>query len=345
MKRLLTIALLLVAATASWSQVLDRPVAIVRLTETVNIGQRELRQDIQMVQQQMGGDLSEQQKREVLNARINEILINQAAARANITVTQQEVQQAIDRQRANVGNGSVSDQRFRQMVTQQTGMAWEEYRQQIRQRLIQERYILQTYRQMFEEQAEPTESEVADFYERNATQFTNPAMVRFSHIYFDTRQVNSSQTQQMRQRAERMYRRIESGNATFDELVQAAEDDPSYSAGDFGYVMRQNDRSAQYFGEQFVNRLFRIEENSLSNGVLESNVGFHIVKVTNRRSPRLLQLDDPILPGESMTVRDRIRNILLLNEQQQVFQQALEQAVQDLRSEASIEVHEENLNW
>jgi parvulin-like peptidyl-prolyl isomerase len=344
MKKLVSAVVLLVAAVTAWSQVLDRPVAVVRLTETVNIGQRELRQDIQTVEQRTGSSLSEQQKREVLNARINEVLINQAAERANVTVTQQEVQQAIDRQRANVGQ-NVSQQRFRQLVSEQTGMEWEEYRQQIRQRLIQERYVLQTHREMFDQTEEPSSAEIRDFYERNATEFTNPAMVRFTHIFFDTRQASNSDAQDMRNRAEQMYRRIESGSTSFESLVEQAEDDPSYNAGDFGYIMRQNDRSVQVLGEQFVRSLFQMEESNLSRGVLESNVGFHIVKVTNKRSPRLLQLDDPILPGESMTVRDRIENMLLLDQQQQAFQRAVEQAVNDLRSEASITIHEENLTW
>lgn len=344
MKRLIASALLITAAVASWGQVLDRPVAVVRLTETVNIGQRELRQDIQTLQQRSGNELSAEQKRQILDARINEVLINQAAGRENISVPEQAVQQAINRQRANLGR-DVTDQQFRQIVQQQAGMGWEEYRQQIRQRLIQERYVLETNRQMFDEAAGPTQSEIQNFYDRNATEFTNPAMVRISHIFFDTRQADSGETQEMRNRAEQMYRRLESGGASFDELVQQAEDDAGYSAGDFGYIMRQNDRSVEVLGESFVDRVFQLDEGSLSDGVLESQIGYHIVRVTNKRSPRLLQLDDPILPGENQTVRQRIENILLTNQQQQVFQQALEQAVQDLRSEATVRVNEENLPW
>jgi parvulin-like peptidyl-prolyl isomerase len=109
--------------------------------------------------------------------------------------------------------------------------------------------------------------------------------------------------------------------------------------------MRQDGNSRQLLGQDFIDEVFRVDEGEISDGVLESNVGYHIVKVTNRRRARILDLNDPVLPGQNITVRDQIRNYLLANEQQRAFQRALEEVVQELRNQAEVRIFEENLDW
>ncbi|MFW6251186.1 MAG: SurA N-terminal domain-containing protein, partial [Alkalispirochaetaceae bacterium] len=142
MKRCITTLITaLLAAGALSAQVLDKPVAIVRLTETVNIGQRELRNQVRMLEEQVGRSLNEEDRREVLDSLIGEILIDQAAARNDIRVTQEEINQAIRAQRQSLGQ-PVSDAQFRGFIREQLGLTWEEYVEQITQRLIQEKYIV-----------------------------------------------------------------------------------------------------------------------------------------------------------------------------------------------------------
>ena len=337
-------AVLLVAASAAFGQILDKPVAVVSLHETANIGQRVMRQQSQVLEQQLGRGLSDAERRELLQAQISEELINQAAAEANIRVTENEIEQAITNQRANLGQ-PVTEQQFRQLIEQQAGMTWEEYRDQIRQRLIQEKYVLQTKQDVFQSIGEPSDQDIRRFYEENATEFSNPAMVRFEHVFVDTRQSSGGTAQDKRERIEELYDEIRSGGSTFDEVVDRSVDDAAYSAGDFGYLMRQDGNSRQLLGQDFIDAVFRVDEGEVSDGVLESNVGYHIVKVTNRRRARILDLNDPVLPGQNITVRDQIRNYLLANEQQRAFQRALEEVVQELRNQAEVRIFEENLDW
>lgn len=338
------ITMILAVAGAGFGQILDQPVAVVTLEDTVNIGQREMRQQSQLLEQQLGRELSDSERRELLQAQISEELINQAAAEANIRVSDSEMEQAIANQRANLGQ-PVSDQQFRRLIQEQAGMTWEEYRDQIRQRLIQEKYVLQEKQSVFQSLAEPSAQEIRRFYDENATQFSNPAMVRFEHIYVDTRQDSREDARQKRARLQGIYDDISAGESSFDEIVDASVDDPGYSGGDFGYLMRQNAQNRQLLGQDFIDQVFSLEEGEISRGVLESNVGYHIVKVTNQRRARILDVNDPILPGQSVTVRDQIRNYLLANEQQRAFQRALEEIVQELRSQAEVRIFEDNLDW
>ncbi|MFW6338802.1 MAG: SurA N-terminal domain-containing protein, partial [Alkalispirochaetaceae bacterium] len=244
MKRCITTLITaLLAAGALSAQVLDKPVAIVRLTETVNIGQRELRNQVEMLEEQVGRNLNEEDRREVLDSLIGEILIDQAAARNDIRVTQEEINQAIRAQRQSLGQ-PVSDDQFRGFIREQLGLSWEEYVEQITQRLIQEKYIVERKRDLIQNVEPPTEREVRDFYDENATQFTNPAMVRFNQLFFDTRNKSDSQVEAARQKAQELRNGLRSGQKSFDELMDDSLDDASYTGGDFGFLLR-NDQQAR----------------------------------------------------------------------------------------------------
>lgn len=338
-----SIALLLIGATSLSAQILDKPVAIVRLTETVNIGQRELRNQVQLLEQQLGRQLSEAQRREVLDAQIGEILISQAAARQNIRVTEEEINRAIQTQRQSLGQ-PVSDSQFRQFIQEQLDLTWEEYVQQITDRLIQEKFVVENKRQMINEVEPPQQNAVRAFYEENATQFTNPAMVRFNQLFFDTRNRSEAQVAAARQRANELRQALRSGQSSFQELMNASLDDASYSGGDFGFLLRNDPQARSLLGRRFVESVFSLDEGEVST-VIESNIGFHIVEITNRRSPRVLSLNDPILPGQSVTVRDQIENYLMGQQQQRNFQRAVEEVMEELREEAEVELFEQNLSW
>ena len=326
-----------------FAQVLDRPVAIVRLTETVNIGQRELRTQVEQLEQQLGRELSRENRLEVLEARIGDVLLEQAAARAGVRVGEEEIDQAIEVQKQSIGR-PVSDGEFRRIIQEQTGLSWDQYVKEITDRLVQERFILQQSQTDFQEISDPTASEIRQVYEENASQFTSPAMVRFEHLFFDIREKSLAEQDQIRDRAARMARQINGNRQRFENAMKESLDDVTYAGGDFGYLLRGDAAAAQRLGRSFVNSVFELSEGDIS-GVLESNVGFHIVRITDRRSPRLLGLDDPVLPGESVTVRQQIQAYIQNQKQQQVFQQSVNRVLSELREEAEITRYEDNLDW
>ena len=338
---LLILGICLIGTAAG--QILDKPVAIVRLTETVNIGQRELRTQIRLLEEQLGRDLGASDRREVLDAQIGEVLINQAAARQDIRVTQEEINQAIQSQRQSLGR-PVTDEQFRNFIGEQLGLNWNEYVQQITQRLIQEKYVVENRREMIQNVEPPTDAEIRNFYDENATQFTNPAMVRFNQLFIDTRNQGDAQVTAGRRKAEELRGRLRSGQATFQELMNESLDDAGYSGGDFGFLLRTDEQARSLLGRGFVESVFSLEEGEIS-GVIESNIGFHIVQITNRRSPRVLGLNDPVLPGRNVTVRNQIENYLMNQQQQRNFQRAVDEVINELREEAEVQLFEENLDW
>jgi parvulin-like peptidyl-prolyl isomerase len=81
------------------------------------------------------------------------------------------------------------------------------------------------------------------------------------------------------------------------------------------------------------------------SGVLQSNIGFHIIRVTEKIPFRLLALDDPIPPQNKSTVRDQISAQLLQQKQAEFYQQALRDLLDELKKKAEIRIFEENLSW
>lgn len=346
MKRLIVVASLVLAATNLSAQILDMPVAIVRLTETVNIGRRDLAAQIDLFSSQLGRELTADEKRQILDALVNDELLLQGAARANVRVTQEEISSYLELQRQQwsqmVGTSLTEDQ-FRAQVQRQTGSTWQEFVEDVTNELIKLKYVQQQKSEAFAG-LQPTPREVEQFYDEQATSFTNPAMVRFRHIYIDLRGKSEAERSESRTRITDMRRQIRDGAATFDSLVRGSVDDPGYSAADFGYLLRNDPRNQSLLGRSFVEAVFSLEEGDVSE-VLESNVALHIVNVTDKRGPRILSLDDPILPGQNVTVRQQIEGVLVGQREQEVLAVAVEELVSELRDEAEITVFEENLPW
>jgi peptidyl-prolyl cis-trans isomerase SurA len=344
MKMKFALFVILIALTGTLNaQVLDKPVAIVQLEETENIGQRELRSQVEMIEAQLQTSLTREQRMEVLDASIAEVLIMQAAERDGITVSRAEIDQGIAQQRQSLDQ-QVNESQFREIIESQVGMSWDQYVEQVERRLTQEKYVLQKKRSLFENVAQPSEREIRRVYEDNATDFNNPAMVRFDHLFWDTRNTTSAERREKRNHAEELYRELRNGSSTFDDMMDRSVDDSQFRGDDFGYLLRTDRRNRAQLGPGFVDSLFELEQGQVSR-VLESNVGYHIARVRDRRSAKLLELDDPLLPGQSMTVRRQIVNYLLMEKQQKTFEQALREIIDELREDADITIFDENLSW
>ncbi len=336
-------ALLLIPGDDAHGQVLDRSVARVRLTTTSNIGQRALRGQIEMYESQAGRELSSDERREVLEIMINERLIEQAAERDGVSISDRELEQHIQQERQSLG-GQMSQEQFEMIVEQQLGIDYEEYRDELRKQLLQQRYIQEAERQRFADIQEPSEQEIQAVYNENVQEFINPAMVRFEHVYVDARGLDDSERETARETLEGLFSDIESGDISFEEAADHAEELDELGTADFGYLAQNDRQLRQQLGSDFVDAVFELEDGEVS-GVFDSQVGLHVVQVTDKRDRRFLDLDDPLVPGQSVTVRENIRQYILNNRMQQEFAQATESVLAELREEAEITINEDNLEW
>ncbi len=342
MKRCIAAVVFMAAgASLAFGQVIDQPVARVRLTKLEVITQKQLRRQIELLEQQTKQPVNQENKKKMLDLQIGEILINQAAARDNFRVSDAELGENVERYKRSVGP-QVSDAQFRLLVQNQLGMTWDEFLANMRKRLVQERYIMEKKRSYFTAIQEATDEQIKQIYDANATDFTNPQMVKFNHVFIDTRNLQEAERDQAKKRAEDALKELKSNQ--FKDVVVKYSDDTSskYRGGDFGYLPRNDSQRQMLFGRDFFDKVFSLGPNQIS-GVIASNLGYHIVQITDKRDPKLLGLDDPIFPGAVVTVKERIKDLVRAQNQQITFQRALTDLIADLRKEAEVTVLEQNL--
>lgn len=329
-----------------FGQLIDRPVATVRLTTTTVITERQIQAKIDLLQEELGLALSAEQKMSLLQSEVDTELIMQAARRQNLLASAEEISSAIQQQRQSLGiPSSVSEQQFRQLITQQTQLTWEEYQERLSRRIIQEKYIVQDNQAFLSQPYTPGEDEILRTYEENIQDFLAPAYVRFDHLFIDTRGLAAAEKNLKRQQMDGFLTEVRSGGrAAFDRLVIASLDDVSYTGGDFGFLPRGEQTTTQLLGRNFIDSVFALGEGAIS-AVLESSLGFHIVKITQKRSPRLLELGDPVSPGGSLTVRQQIIQYLQSQKVQERLTQAVTSSAEKLRSEAEVQIFQQNINW
>jgi len=342
--------LLLLAVGLLAADVIDKPVATVKLVRLEAITAKQFRQKVEMLEERSKSTLSLEDRKKLLDLLVGEILVKQAAAQESITVSQAELAARMEQAKKSGGlslnlNRDLTDAEFKSLV-QQSGISWEEYTDQLQKALLQQKYVMQKKKAVFETVGQPAEADILDFYESNKTAFVAPDMVRFKHIYIDTRNLADKQEKdKARERAEEISRELKNG-AAFDELVLKYSDDKTsrYKGGDFGYLRRDDQARKQLLGKDFFDAPFRMKLNE-SSGVLQSNIGYHVIRITEKNPFRLLALEDPIPPQNSSTVRQEIGAQLMLKKQADIYQQVLQDLLAELKKKAEIKKFEDNLTW
>lgn len=165
---------------------------------------------------------------------------------------------------------------------------------------------------VIEERVKVTETEIEGYYDQHREEYL--VELRVSHILVNTRE-----------EAERLKEQI--GRRSFQGLAKKYSiDKHSRYGGDLGYLSKGN------MIPEFESIVFDMAVGDVS-GVVESEFGFHIVKVVDRREARFkLAYDD---------VRTEIANILTLQKREAVY----DSLVTALWKQADVEISEDGLSW
>jgi peptidyl-prolyl cis-trans isomerase C len=165
------------------------------------------------------------------------------------------------------------------------------------------------------QRADVTDEAIAAYYQEHLAEYNQPAQVRALHIVVRTRAEAQRYLQQVRDEAD---------IAPFRALAQAHNiDDTRERGGDLLFFGMEGDGPPAPVREAAF-ALARIGD--VSPTVIESPVGFHIVRLTGRRAALERTLDD---------VEGPIRNALWAAQREAARQQLLD----ELRGSAQIEEH------
>ena len=352
---LLFISLITVSGIFSQAINISKPAAAVNLikSEMISVQQLDAQvktlNNIRVMAGQAPADVSRKDKLQVLDMMISDLLIMQGAERDGIKAEPSEVSSAVQNQKSQYEQQlkrGFTDAEFRNIVSSETGYSWSQYTEQITKQIVQQKYILAKKQAEIQKSVKmPDNTDIEKFYRENKTKFTNPDMVRYSQIFISTLNLDYSQKQEAEKKADEAYRKYQNGSATFEKLVNDYTEDQNakYRNGDSGFIAYNDPNANAYLGKNFIESLFSLKEGEVS-GVVKSNIGYHILKVTDYREAKLLSLDDNILPTVNQTVREYIAQQLISQAQNVAVSDALKDIVAELRDDADIKIFEDNID-
>lgn len=194
--------------------------------------------------------LSDAVGRPMLDQLIAEMLVAQAAARAGVTVSAEEVEREFEAVRRQVGP------EFESLLVQY-GMTADDLRNNLRFNLLVFKVSTQD--------VVVTDEEIAAYYEEHIDDFESPEMVKASHILVDTEA-----------EAQAALDRIMAG-ADFSEVAAVVSMDPmtAKAGGDLGFF------ATGEMVKEFEDAAFALQAGEVS-GIVKTDFGYHIIKVTER---------------------------------------------------------------
>ena len=351
MKRFLIFAtILVVASTAAGAQALDKPAATVRLTKTASVSVSQLRKAIAPFEAQARRALSMDERKLVLDKLVVTILVGQAAERDKIVVSDAELKTELANTEKQLGAtanlGRDMTEAELQQYVKSSGGSWEEYLTSVRENKLLIDYTLAKRKGLLEGVKPVTDQDVQDFYDANKGSFFADDMLSIRHLFIDTHLLTTKEDKdKAAKRAQDIYKELKGGAAFSDLVMKYSEDTASkYKGGDIGMLMRSSQQQKQFYGNDFFDAVFKLKKGDIS-GVIQSNLGYHIVQVVSRFDAKLLTLDDKVPPANQLIVRDYIKGQLGMQRQRESIAKALDELVADLKKQAEIKIFDDNLSW
>jgi len=340
------IGLIFTIALSVSAQVDLQPAATVNLTKSEVITVKQLRTAVEQFEKGLGKTLSVQERLEVLNNMINEKLVQQAAERDKIYVTENEIDQQIAQLRnqlsQNLGRAA-TDAEFAQAIKSEYNLDMTAFRTELRKMLTSQKYLMAKKEKQMQTEAaalkDPTEAEISKFLADNQGRFSRPETVELSVIQvpFESNRAKAKET--IDNMAKKIGTNSEEFNRTMPGGILAGS---SYRSGRF-YLPR-DDQGRGAFGNEFVDTAFSLRTGEISR-VITGLDGFYIIRAETKYQPAFLGLNDPVQLGTPNTVREYIVAVLKQQSQQRILTKATEELVKDLRTGKTFQIYDNNLKW
>ena len=341
MKRVFAvIAMLLAVFSVSAASMISQPAATVNLIRNSVITVEDLNAEVERFRNAGMQNVTAQ---DVLQTMINDEVFIQGAERDGIVINDRQIDSLYKQvfnnavQQAALAGQTVTEDQFQAEVIRQFGSI-ENYRESLKNQQILNMYLMQERGEELQNVQEPSESDIQSFFRQNQQTFFQPEAVKLSHIY-KVKTGNADEDAAKKAELETVSAEISSGAITFEKAVQLySEDDGSRSnGGEIGWLTINNTAARQGWGDAFCDEVLRLDAGDISP-VLESNTGYHIVKVSVHSAGKLLALTDPVSPEDSTTVHDYIYQILYNRNAQIAASNALQSLLTELRGEARINI-------
>lgn len=247
-------------------------------------------------------------KSKVLDQLIEKKLVEQAANKAGITVSEKEIDNAIEdvKRQNNIGQEDLLSALAR------NGLTFKEYREQLKDQIRQVKFINKEFRA----NVRVSDEDVEAYYKQNRDKFSGPAMYRIRIISFLLS--GQGKGKDAEKKAKDILAMARKG-ADFTKLASAYSEGPNVKdGGDLGYISPgEMDAAVEKAGGGL-----NIGEIS---DVIKTPTGFHIIQLIDRRKAE---------PKPVAAVLDEIKNIIF----QKIIDERYKLWLEEMMKKAYIEV-------
>ena len=252
-------------------------------------------------------------KNEILDYLINQELMFQEGKKAELLANDKE----IEAETMKVKQNFRSQAEFEQALKQQ-GLTENKYQDLVKRVMTMRKVIDAKVRPL----AKPvTDAEISSFYESHKQNFVDKEKVKASHILIKASSNASAQEKaEAKEKIESILKEISQDGSNFADLAKKYSQCPSASqGGDLGFFNRGD------MVKPFEDSAFSMQIGQVS-GIVETNFGYHIIRVVDKKQNRQLALDE---------VSGQIKEAL----SDEALNVALADWLKPLREKASIKVN------
>lgn len=250
-------------------------------------------------QQQMETMISSIKPR-ALDSLVLQTVVEQALAKADVNVPQQE----IDTQIADIAKSrNLSMDDFKKMMEEQ-GMSWDDLNKRITMSMKFEKYLDKELKSQIKD---ANDAQVKAFYDQNISRFSKPEQVRASHILYGIMQApegtdpNTFKKEQL-EKAQKALAKVKEG-ADFAELAKQDSSCPSAKeGGDLNYF------SKGQMVPEFDKVAFELPVGQVSD-IVETQFGYHIIKVTDHKAAEVQTLEQASTQIKEELVNNQKRDL------------------------------------
>ncbi len=273
----------IVCATALYAASEDRIVAVVNdgiitLSELNTALQQVMERIEKIPEEARRNEVAAQARKAVMNQLIDRSLLEQEASKLKITVTEDDVDKALESLLADRG---LTYEKLQETLAAE-GAALAEYRDEIRRDLMRRKLVERTVKS----KVSVTDEEVGAYYAKHRGDYEGKEAVRIQQILIvKPRGATDRTIQQAKREAEAVLKKLKAGES-FDLLVGMHSQGPAAKAGgDLGFMEK---------GMMFPavdEAAFRMKTGEISD-VIESPIGFHIIRIVDRRGAGIKPIEE-----------------------------------------------------
>jgi peptidyl-prolyl cis-trans isomerase C len=254
---------------------------------------------------------------------IDNELVAQAAKKADVTVSDKELDDDINQQLNDFLKSKNQDrEEYGKQLKEQTGKSLDEFLKERSRTAGFKAAALQSklVREKFAKDIKVADEDVKSYYDQNKeSKYTQQEQVRASHILLATKDAKTDEAKAAQhKKAEEVLAEVKKPGSDFAALAQKYSDCPSKTrGGDLNFFPRKG-----MMVEPFAEAAFNQKVGEVS-GIVETQFGYHIIKTTDRKPGKTSSFDE---------VKDQIRR----EREAEKIQAASLKMKEELRKDAKI---------